>query len=51
MQFLMTHAPTIKSDGAFYMAMRDGKVPITDVRDIAAVATAVPKTARTRRQG
>ena len=41
MQFLMTHAPSIRSDGAFHMPMRDGNVPMIDVRDIAAVAAAV----------
>jgi uncharacterized protein YbjT (DUF2867 family) len=41
MQFLLTHAPTIKNDGAFYMPMRDGKVAMVDVRDIAAVAATV----------
>jgi uncharacterized protein YbjT (DUF2867 family) len=41
MQFLLGHAPTIKSDGAFYMPMRDGKVPMVDLRDIAAVAATV----------
>lgn len=40
MQFLMTHAPSIRSEGAFYMPMRDGRVPMVDVRDIAAVAAA-----------
>jgi len=41
MQFMLTHAPTIRTDGAFYAPMRDGKVPMIDVRDIAAVAAAV----------
>jgi uncharacterized protein YbjT (DUF2867 family) len=41
MQFLVGHAPTIKSDGAFYMPMRDGKVPMVDLRDIATVAATV----------
>jgi uncharacterized protein YbjT (DUF2867 family) len=41
MQFVMMHAPTIRADGAVYAPMRDGKVPMVDVRDIAAVAATV----------
>lgn len=41
MQFMLTHAPTIQSQGAFYLPLRDGKVAMVDVRDIAAVAAAV----------
>jgi uncharacterized protein YbjT (DUF2867 family) len=41
MQFIMTHASTVKGEGAIYAPMRDGKVPMIDVRDIAAVAAAV----------
>jgi uncharacterized protein YbjT (DUF2867 family) len=41
MQFMLTHAPTIKAQGAFYLPLRDGKVAMVDVRDIAAVAAEV----------
>jgi uncharacterized protein YbjT (DUF2867 family) len=40
MQNFHWFAPTIREQGAFYMPMRDGKVSLVDVRDIAAVAVA-----------
>ncbi|HLL53178.1 MAG TPA: SDR family oxidoreductase [Myxococcaceae bacterium] len=41
MQNLMMSADTIKSQGAFYGAMKNGKVAMVDARDIAAVAVKV----------
>ena len=38
MQNLLAHAHTIKTDGAFYEPMKDGKISLVDIRDIAAVA-------------
>jgi uncharacterized protein YbjT (DUF2867 family) len=38
MQNLLSFAPTIRSEGVLYAPMKDGKVSMIDVRDIAAVA-------------
>lgn len=40
MQFLLALAPSVTSQGAFYLPMKDGRTSIVDVRDIAAVAVA-----------
>ena len=40
MQALLAFAPSIKAQGPFYAAIRDAKVSVVDVRDIAAVAAA-----------
>jgi uncharacterized protein YbjT (DUF2867 family) len=39
--FISSFAPTIKSQGAFYLPAKDSRVSIIDVRDIAAVAAKV----------
>jgi uncharacterized protein YbjT (DUF2867 family) len=41
MQNLMGSAQSIKAQGAFYGAMKDGKISLIDARDIAAVAAKV----------
>jgi uncharacterized protein YbjT (DUF2867 family) len=41
MQNTLGYVPTIKTQGAFYAAMGDAKVPLVDARDIAALAARV----------
>jgi uncharacterized protein YbjT (DUF2867 family) len=38
MQNVLASAKTLKGDGAFYGAGKDGKIPVIDARDIAAAA-------------
>lgn len=40
MQNLLMAAPTIQAEGKLYAPMRDGRTPLVDVRDVAAVAVA-----------
>ncbi|MDH3496745.1 MAG: SDR family oxidoreductase [Gemmatimonadota bacterium] len=40
MQNLLMAAPTIQTEGKLYAPMRDGRTPLVDVRDVAAVAAA-----------
>src|SRR5438132_397594 len=41
MQSTLSYAQSVKEEGVFHGAMRDGRVAMVDARDVAAVATAV----------
>ncbi len=41
MQSTLAYAPSVKADGVFHGAMREGRVAMVDARDVAAVAAAV----------